>query len=233
MNIVLFFTAFLAVAGHAWGQLEHEHVRREVLSGELRPLDHILRDVQGRHAGRVVDIELERGPNGQRWYEIQMDNGQRTEIYVDAVSGKEIPKPGSKKTQLMSMAAVIRKVQEVQPGTVLQVELEGEPDALAYYEIQTLAPDGRQILLRADARTGQVLTAPTVAVRTASRLAPLPAILESLETRYRARATEAELKSGRGNRSYYEVEMQLDNGRSVEVHVDAVSGSILDEDKVR
>lgn len=233
MNSVIFALALLGVAGNAWAQLEHEHVRREVLSGELKPLDDILRDVQSRHAGRVLDIDLERGPAGQRWYEIKLDNGQRTEIYVDAVSGNEIPKPGLKQTQLMSMAAVVRKVQESHPGTVLQVELEDALASSAYYEVQMLMADGRQSLVRADAKTGQVLTAPPIAVSAASRLVPLPPVLELLETRYRARTTEAELKFGRGDRSYYEVELELGNGRSVEIHVDALSGSILDEDRVR
>lgn len=70
---------------------EHESVRREVQSKRLRPLAEILQDVQQRHKGRVIDIELERGADGRRWYEIKLANGQRTEIYIDAVTGQDIP----------------------------------------------------------------------------------------------------------------------------------------------
>ena len=60
-------------------------------SPRLRPLAEILQDVQQRHKGRVIDIELERGADGRRWYEIKLANGQRTEIYIDAVTGQDIP----------------------------------------------------------------------------------------------------------------------------------------------
>ena len=82
---------------------DHDAVRREVQAGRLQPLSEILRGVQQRHGGRVIDVELERGTDGKRWYEIKLVDArqQRREIHVDAVTGREITKPGAITTQVL------------------------------------------------------------------------------------------------------------------------------------
>lgn len=233
-----FWAAALALAlalgpGLAGAQAEHERVRREVQSGKLKPLAEILGGVQRRHAGRVVDIDLERGADGRRWYEIKLLNGQRTTLYIDAVTGQEIPKPDAASPSLLPMSAVVRGVRASHPGVVLEVELEEDTGPLSYYEFKLLGKDGRELLLRVDARTGQVIHEPLVPPALAARLLPLERVLDALEKQYQARATEAELKATRARRSYYEVDLLLDNGRSLEVHVDAVSGEVIGEDELR
>ena len=212
---------------------EHDTVRREVQAGKLKPLSEILRAVQQRHPGRVLDVDLERGADGRRWYEIKILNGQRTEIYVDAVTGQEIAKPDAVATTVLPMATVVSAALQAHPGTVLQAELETSPGEPPYYELQLLTRDGRELLLRVDAQSGAPRTAPTIDAALAGRLLPLPGLLTTLEKRYAARATEAELKRTLGRRSYYEVDLQLANGRSIEVHVDATTGQVLGEDELR
>ena len=60
---------------------------------------------------------------------------------------------------------------------------------------------------------------------------PLQRILEMLEKRYNARSTEAELKLNREQKVYYEVDLKLSSGRSLEVHVDARTGQLIGEDE--
>lgn len=231
--VVLLLLLSTWAADPAWAQAEHEQVRRDVQSGKLKPLAEILQGVQQRHRGRIVDIDLERGADGRSWYEIKIQNGQRMEVYVDAETGREIPRPDAFRRDLMPMAAVARRVLDAHPGLVLQVELEDADGSRPYYEFKLLGRNGRELLVRADARTGGLLAEPPVQPALAARLLPLPQLLESLEKRYDARATEAELKFGRNRRGYYEVELQTRAGRSVEVHVDALSGDLVDEAGLR
>lgn len=214
---------------------EHDAVRREVQAGRLQPLSEILRGVQQRHGGRVIDVELERGTDGRRWYEIKLVDArqQRREIYVDAVTGREIAKPGAITTQVLPLADVVAATLRQHPGAVLKVELETMPGEPPYYEFQLLTREGRELLLRVDAQTGAARTAPPIDATLAGRLLPLPPILLAMERRHGGRATEAELKRGQDGRSYYEIELLLTGGQSIEVHVDATTGQLLGEDELR
>ena len=220
--------SLLAASAHAG----HEAVRREVQSGKLKPLAEILQTVQKRHPGRVLDVELERGTDGRRWYEIKLMNGQRTEIYVDAVTGQEIAKPGSSSLAVMPMAAVVSAVLQTYSGTVMKVELEMPSGAgmPPYYEFQLLGKEGKEIILRVDARTARPLGTPPIEAEIVSKLMPLQEILIALEKRYKAQATEAELKQNRERKAYYEVDLKTGNGRSIEVHVDALTGQLIGEE---
>ena len=226
-------TALTLTCCLSWAQAEHDSVRRDVHSGKLKPLAEILSGVQRRHAGRIIDIELERGVDGRRWYEIKILNGQRLELYIDAVTGQEIPKPGAASPSLLPMATVVRQVLAAHPGVVLKVELEDSLGAQPYYELHLLCKDGREALLRADAQTGRLIDEPPIQLDLTSRLQPIDRIVQALEKRYKARATEAELKTKRNRRSYYEVDLLLDSGRSLEVYVDALSGDVVNEDELR
>ena len=219
----------------ALAQADHDSVRKEVQSGKLKPLADILAMVQQRHTGRVVDIDLEQGSDGRRWYEIKLLSGERTTIYIDAVTGQEIPKPGAGTTAYLPMSSVVRSVLASHPGTVLKVELEGGLGLPPHYEFKLLSKDGREQVLRVDATTGRTMTETPIAPDLAMRILPLDKVLLALESRYKARATESELKVKHKNkqRSYYEVDLLLSNGRSLEVRVDAVTGEVTAEDVLR
>lgn len=214
---------------------EHEAVRRDVQAGRLKPLAEILEAVQKRHPGRVLDVDLERGTDGRRWYEIKVlgRDGNRVEIHVDAVTGNEIRRPEAPDSALLPMATVLRAVLATHPGTVLEVELEMSRGDRPVYELNLLNREGREIIVRIDALSGQMIDLPPIDRRTAAELVPLPGIVEELERRYAGRATEAELKRGPGRRLYYEIDLHLSSGRNVEVHVDATTGRLLAQDELR
>lgn len=196
---------------------------------EGKPLAEILAIVQQRYAGRVVDIDLEHGPAGQRWYEIKMLNGERTTVYVDAVTGKEIAAPNQAAAQVLALPQVLRSLAKSHPGVVLEAELEGGQGEPLRYDIRILGAQGQTVEIRADARTGSVLKGPVLPPAAAADLLPLADLLEALEKRYKARVTEAELKFSRAQRPHYEIDLVLESGRSLEVHVDARTGKHLSD----
>ncbi len=198
-------------------------------AGKTKPLAEILADVQKRHAGRVVDIDLEHGADGRSWYEIKMLNGQRTKLFVDAVTGQEIPEPGKGHTDLVPLPKVLRGLAAAHPGLVLEAELEDGPGEPLRYDIKFLGPQGEPYEVRVDARTGEVLKGAIVNPAIAKGVLPLSGLLESLESRYRGRVTEAELKLARAQRPHYEVELVLESGRNLELRVDARSGQLLSD----
>lgn len=234
-NRLLPFLLLVLGALHAAPALaDYESIRREVQSGTLQPLAKILDDIQKRHPSRVIDVELERNGDGLRWYEVKLQtaDGRRMEIYVDAETGREIRKPDAQ-DNILPMANVIRSLLQVHPGQVLNGELELAPGGAPYYVFHVLNPEGREALLRADARSGRLLGTPTVELGKASGFVALAPLLEQLEKRFSARVTEVELKVRRDQTHYYEVELQLDNMRSLELHVDARSGRLIDDDGKR
>ena len=64
---------------------DHERVREAVARGEMVPLEHALDDAQRRHAGQVLEVELE----GDE-YEIEIlgDDGVIRELEYDARTGE-------------------------------------------------------------------------------------------------------------------------------------------------
>ena len=118
-------------------------------------------------------------------------------------------------------------------GLVLEAELEDDPASHPYYELKLMGADGRQQLLRVDARTGRQITEPPVPLATSARIVPVDRVLDALEKRFKARATEAELKATRSGRIYYEIDLQLESGRSMEVHADAETGRLIEEEDLR
>lgn len=213
-------------------QAQHDQIRSEVLSGKMQPLGDILRNILLKHPGRVVDIDLEQGSDGRRWYEIKIANGQLTEVYVDAVTGEEIPRPRSALT-LLPMSQVVGALLAAHPGVVVQAELEDEDTPEPHYEIEILTRDGRGQVFRVDARDARVLTSFLSDRVQAQKILPLAGLIGTLESRFKATASEAELKWRPGLSPYYEVELLLQGGRSVEVRVDAYTGAVLTEDRTR
>ena len=235
MKIQYFFCALTCcVLGYA-GAAEQDAVRQDVYSGKLKPLSEILQSVQKTHAGRVLDVELERQADGQRWYEIKLLRpiGERVEMYVDAVTGAEVRRSKTLPATQISMAAAVRAALANTPGTVLKVELEKASSPQPVYEVRILRADGHKLNVRVDANSARLLDAPTQERQATADLLPLPVLLELLEPRYAGRIMEAELKRERSGAVYYEVEIQLDNGRELEVNIDGTTGRVIREDGLR
>lgn len=223
------------LSGPAWGA-EHDAVRRAVQAGQLKPLAEILQMVQQIYPGRVLDVDLEQDTGGRRWYEIMLLNGdgQRVEIYVDAVTGAEIRRPGDASTAVIPMAVALRTALASHLGGVVrEAVLEAGPRRTPVYHVLLALPDGRERVVVVDAVRGELIDAPMLEPQAATDLRPLPELLETIEARYGGKATEAELKRDRNDRFYYEVELQLGSGRGQEVLVDARDGRILDDIDLR
>ncbi|MGE0800941.1 MAG: PepSY domain-containing protein [Lautropia sp.] len=219
----------------AVGRATHDAVRRAVQAGQLKPLAEILQIVQKTHPGRVLDVDLEQDADGRRWYEIKLLNrdSQRVELYVDAVTGAEIRKPGSVVKDIIPMAVALRIVLAHHAGIVREAELEVSARRQPVYHVLLILPDGRERTVVVDAIGGQLLDMPLFDPRALTELRPLPELLYVLEARYDGKATEAELKRDRSGRLYYEIELQLGSGRGLEVLVDARSGRLINDIDLR
>lgn len=210
---------------------DHESARRAVAAGQIKPLADILATVQSQHAGRVLDVELERDAGGRQWYEIKLLNkdGQKVEIHVDAVTGREVSGQHRLQPGIRPLGEVLRLVLAQHSGLVRKAELEEHHDGRKVYTIALELPDGREQRLVADARSGQLLSADAGRIPHAARLRPLPELVDVLEQRYRGRAVEAEIKLNTQGAPYYEIELQQASGRGLELKVDAISGKVLRE----
>ena len=73
-----------STAAAALSQRDYERVRAAVERGDMVPLEGVLADAQRRHAGTVLEIELERGE-----YEVEIlgDDGVIRELEYDARTG--------------------------------------------------------------------------------------------------------------------------------------------------
>jgi len=60
--------------------------------------------------------------------------------------------------EVMSLTALLERLQRTHPGQVLELELDRQ-DGRWIYEVKLLQPDGRLLKLELDARTAQVLEA--------------------------------------------------------------------------
>lgn len=67
---------------------DHDRARAAVAAGQRMPLSEILRQIEARFGGRVLEIELEHEDDGPV-YEIELldDNGRVLELDVDAATG--------------------------------------------------------------------------------------------------------------------------------------------------
>jgi uncharacterized membrane protein YkoI len=212
---------------------EHDIVRRAVEAGQLKPLAEILAKVQAEHPGKVLDVDLERDRKGRRYYEIKLlkNDGRRWEIRVDAETGAELGRQAESAAPLQPLAGVLRKLLAKYPGQVLDVELEQGGDDHPVYEVRIAQDDGRLREIEIDARSGEVLSGRERRLTAMKSIKPLPELLDMVQARYRGVVHEVELEHDREGRRYYEIELRLEDGRGLELHVDAVDGSILHEEE--
>ena len=132
---------------------EQEEIRRAVEAGALRPLAEILAEVQARHPGRVLDVELERRADGTRYYEIEVlgADGRTVEIQVDARSGLPFDRRVGGNARMQPLSVLLRKVQERHPGQVIDADLDRD-----HYDIQIATTSGGLRRVRIDAIHGRI-----------------------------------------------------------------------------
>lgn len=214
---------------------EQDVVRRDVEAGRLKPLADILQSVQASHPGRLLDVQLVPGPAGQRWYVLRLmqKDGSRTEVQVDAVTGQEVAAPGRRPAGVLSMTELLRRADALRGATVLEIELESAPDQRAVYEVRVLQAGGQRQVLRLDAYSGATLDLPVPDRNTVGRLMPLASLLEPLEARYAARATELELRREPSGRLYYDMALLTAQGRRLTLLVDAATGQVINDAEAR
>ena len=225
-------------AGHASAaaprgpQNDHDAVRRAVEAGNLKPLADILKQLERRQRGRVLDVELERDAEGRQVYEVKLlePDGRRRALFIDAVSGVEIKQAAGPGSAAKPLATVLRQLLALYPGQVLDVELERGLNNRQVYEVRIMLEDGRVRELIVDSISGELLEDQARRLVPMAALKPLPYILEMVLARHPGTVREIELEHDRNGRRFYEIELRLDDGRLLEVHVDAVSGVILQAD---
>lgn len=229
--LILLSALTLGSAAMAQG-LEPDHVRRAVQAGKIKPLSEILSRIQKSHGGRVLDVDLERSSGGRQWYEITLltKDGQRLELYVDAVSGQDITNPRQQTSRTLSMADVVRKVQSAHSGTIREIELDEGQQARLVYVVTLRLSGGRDQRVLVDAVSGQTIAGDPNDGAPPSGAVPLHELVDSIERRTQGRAAQLERKVSLKGRPYYELELQLPDGRGLEIHVDPVSGQILREE---
>lgn len=92
MNKLILFAVLVVasvIAGHAFGDDDHQESRRLMQQGEILPLQQILDHIAEERKGRVLEVELKR-KKGRVIYEIELlgEQGRVWEYKVDASSGE-------------------------------------------------------------------------------------------------------------------------------------------------
>lgn len=206
---------------------DHDGVRRAVQAGLHKPLAEILADLEHRYRAKVLDVELELDALGQPVYEIELlDADQRQhDVLVDPATGRVVAPP--RLPPVKPLAPILRSLLAKFPGHVLNVDLESGAGQRQVYEIRLAMEGGSLRDVLVDAHDGRLLDADVNRAATLISLKPVPAVLETVIKRHGGQVREVELERDHQGRPYYEVDLSLQNGRLLEVRVDAVSGAIL------
>ncbi len=134
--------------------------------------------------------------------------------------------------RIKPLAEILAAVQARYPGRVLDVELERARDGRRIYDIELIGADGRKQDVHVDAATGTILDSTAEGVDPAAML-PLATVLRGVLQRHPGVVVDVELERGRDGRDVYEIELQLADGRRLELAVDAANGDIVDDDAHR
>jgi len=83
VSLLITFSS-LAVASE-----DHNEAKRLLDSGDILPLETILKKVRKTYPGKILEVELE-SEHGQRIYEIELltDDGMVLELITDAITGE-------------------------------------------------------------------------------------------------------------------------------------------------
>ncbi|THU02477.1 hypothetical protein E9531_07270 [Lampropedia puyangensis] len=228
-------TLCIGLFAPAWAD-EQRNVRQAVSSGQYLPLAEILKIVEQHVPGRVLEVDLEADRQQGAVYEVEVLDSQnrKREIKVHAETGQllELDDVPAAAQALIPLPTLLRQILAQYPGHIEDVELESGSNHLAVYEILLIQHNAQRLELVVDATTGQILQgAPKVENAVQSMMA-LPDILDLLLKTYPGIVLEAELERERHQRSnswYYEIDIRLNDGRQMELHVDTHTASVLRE----
>lgn len=214
----------LGCAGATAG--EQDAVRRAVAEGRLRPLAEILTQVQARHPGRVVDVELERMRGGRYVYEIEILTADRgkLEVRVDGASGELLERDGAAASAHRPLPGLLREAQSRFGGRVIDVELEH-----GLYQVELMRPDGRRAHLAMDPVTG-AMDEDLGRDAALAELLPMGEVIEAALARHEGALVDGELERAEDGRYFYELEFADDQGREFTVKIDALTGEPRRED---
>lgn len=202
---------------------DHEEIRRAVDEGRAQPLSKILAAVQARHGGRVLDVDLDRRFDGLLVYEIELlDADQRQiEIHVDAGSGAILDHAARADSAFLPMAQLLRAAVARHPGSVLDVELEN-----GVYQVEIMRADGVHDYLVVDPLSGDIARDDQRASMM-QHVLPMPEMLERVQALHPGTVIEVELEREPEGSHYYELDIEDEHGRMIELKVDAVDGRIV------
>ncbi|MCK5336638.1 MAG: PepSY domain-containing protein [Gammaproteobacteria bacterium] len=84
LTVLLITCSSILIAGN-----DHIEAKRLLDSGDILPLESILKKVRTIHQGKILEIEFE-SEHGQKIYEIELltTDGNVLELKIDAVTGK-------------------------------------------------------------------------------------------------------------------------------------------------
>lgn len=92
-NILQFISAgfFIIFATALYADDDHEEAKRLVESGDILPLENVLKNAREVQSGKVLEVELET-EKGKKIYEIELldTDGTVFELKFDAQTGKHI-----------------------------------------------------------------------------------------------------------------------------------------------
>lgn len=69
----------------------------------------------------------------------------------------EIAEEAVRRGEILPLARILERVAAIQPGRVIEVELELE-EGKRVYEVELISPDGRLMEVDLDAKTGEILS---------------------------------------------------------------------------
>lgn len=88
MFLVIFALFGMLTTGAVFPEEDHDRARMLKEAGEIRPLAEFIEDARKRHAGKIIEVELEE-EGGKFIYELEIlgENGVVVELKYDAKSG--------------------------------------------------------------------------------------------------------------------------------------------------
>ena len=213
---------------------QQRSVREAVSSGRYKPLADILRIAEQHIPGRVLEVEMETSRVYGPVYEIEVldHSNRKREIKLQAETGQlvELDDTPVAQSGLMPLPSILRQLAQQHPGQVVEAELQASQQQQAVYELKLLQPDGQQQALVVDARSGAILRGAPNPGQAAGQMLPLEQILERLLDQFPGTVMEVELERERshsGDTWYYEIDIRLQQGGTMELHVDPHNAAVL------
>lgn len=202
---------------------DKEEIRRAVEEGRAQPLSDILATVQAQHPGRVLDVDLDRRFDGLLVYEIELlgTDHRQIEIHVDAGSGAILDRATAPDRAFLPLAPLLHDAVARYPGSVLDVEMEN-----GVYQVEIVRADGVHDYLVVDPVHGGIVRDDQRASMMQHVLS-MPEMLARVQAVHPGTVIEVELERGPEGSHYYELDIEDEHGRMIELKVDAVDGRIV------